>query len=155
MGLGERGVPESRLKSVKQDDAEVQMLREIAADPKTPTHLRLGALNSLHKLKEAAEPEPTPDPLGQMRGVIEKYAPEVQGMEDAPPDPMRDLDFQAIVGRKANPVLWEWCSYCPSEPQRAERAVVAAVRRLGMAQGPYGPPDGDELAQRRRTRRSG
>jgi hypothetical protein len=71
-----------------------------------------------------------------MRAVVEKYAPEVEGMEDAPADPMRDLDFQAVVGRPANPVLWEWCPYCPAEPALAERAVVAAVRRLKLGTGP-------------------
>jgi hypothetical protein len=95
------------------------------------------------------------DPLGQMRSVVEKYAPEVEGMEGVPPEPMRDICFQAIVGRPADPVLWEWCPYCPSEPRKAESAVVSAVRRLKLGAGPYGQPDGDELAQRRRKRRAG
>jgi hypothetical protein len=67
-----------------------------------------------------------------MRAVVEKYAPEVEGMEDAPPDPMRDLDFQAMVGRPANSIPWEWCPYCPANPALAERSIVGAVRRLKM-----------------------
>ena len=57
-------------------------------------------------------------------------------MEDAPPDPMRGLDFEIAVGRSADPVLWEWCPYCPASPVMAERAVVSAVRRLKLGQGP-------------------
>lgn len=53
-------------------------------------------------------------------------------MEEVAADPMRDLDFQALVGRPANPVLWEWCAYCPAEPVKAERRVVSAVRRLRL-----------------------
>ena len=75
-------------------------------------------------------------------------------MEGTDPDPMRDLDFRAIVGRPANPVLWEWCPYCPSQPQLAERAVVSAVRRLRLGQGPYGTPETDELAQQRRRKKA-
>jgi hypothetical protein len=68
---------------------------------------------------------------------------------------MRDLDFQAVVGRPANPILWEWCANCPAEAKKAEAEVVSAVRRLKLGAGPYGQPDGDELARRRRKRRTG
>jgi hypothetical protein len=61
------------------------------------------------------------DPLGPMRSVVEKYAPEVEGMEGVSADPMRDLDFQAMVRRPANPILWEWCPYCPASAALAER----------------------------------
>jgi hypothetical protein len=68
---------------------------------------------------------------------------------------MRGLDFEAIMHRPANPILWEWCPYCPSEPRKAEAPVVSAVRRLRLGAGPYGQPDGDELAQRRRKKGAG
>lgn len=144
---------ESTLVSVTQDAAELQALREMASDPATPKHLKLGALKELARRREAAEPELAHDPLGQMRAVVERYCPEIPEMLDAPPDPMRDLDFQAVVGRPANPVLWEWAPYCPADPAQAERSVVSAVRRLKLGQGPYGPPESDELARRRRRRR--
>jgi hypothetical protein len=76
-------------------------------------------------------------------------------MHDVDPDPMRGLDFEAIMHRPANPILWEWCPYCPSEPRKAEAPVVSAVRRLRLGAGPYGQPDGDELAQRRRKKGAG
>ena len=95
------------------------------------------------------------DPLGQMRQVVDDFAPDVDGMHGVEPDPMRDLDFQAIVKRPANPILWEWCPYCTAEPTKAEAAVVSAVRRLKLGTGPYGQPDGDELAHRRRKKKAG
>jgi hypothetical protein len=49
---------------------------------------------------------------------------------------MRDICFQSLVGRPANPVLWEWCAYCPSEPKKAGAAIVSAVRRLKLGKGP-------------------
>jgi hypothetical protein len=136
-----------------ETDPLIRHFEEILADPEARPATKVAAGKELAKLRER---QPVPDdPLGQMRCVVEKYAPEVDGMQDVPPDPMRDLDFQAMVGRPANPVLWEGCPYCPQEPVRAERGVVSAVRRLRLGKGPYGPPDSDELAQRRRKRRPG
>jgi hypothetical protein len=133
-------------------DPLIRHFEDILADPAARPATKVAAGKELAKLRER---QPVlVDPLGRMRAVVEKYAPEVEGMEDAPPDPMRDLDFQAMVGRAANPVLWEWCAYCPAEPVRAERGVVSAVRRLRLGKGPYGPPDSDELTQRRRKRRA-
>lgn len=40
-----------------------------------------------------------------MREVVDQCAPAIEGMHDVPPDPMRDLDFEAVVGRSANAVL--------------------------------------------------
>jgi hypothetical protein len=147
-------VPESSLYSVKQDDAEVQMLREIAADPSTPTHLRLGALNSLQKLKPA-EPEPARDPLGVMQQIVERYCPQTADERELPPDPMRALDYESFTGEKPDPLAMSWLPYCPTEPQKAARAVAAASRRLGVGQGPYGQPEDDDLSRRRRKRRTG
>jgi len=151
-------VPESTLYSVKQDDAEVQMLREIAADPKTPTHLRLGALNSLQKLKESAEPEPTGDPEEKMQALVDRLCPQEPELRDAPADPMRHLDVSAVSGGRVealDPFVWTWLPYCPSDPTAAERAILTAARRLGLGEGPYEVPGGaqdDELSRRRRRR---
>lgn len=136
-----------------ETDPLIRHFEEILTDPTARPATKVAAGKELSKLRER---QPVlDDPLGQMRSVVEKYAPEVEGMEQAPPDPMRDLDFQAMVGRPANPVLWEWCPYCPSEPRKAESAVVSAVRRLKLGAGPYGQPAGDELSQRRRKKGAG
>jgi hypothetical protein len=134
-------------------DSLIASLEAVLADPKARPSTKVNAAKELARLR-GREPEPQ-DPLGMMRAVVEKYAPEVEGMEDAPPDPMRDLDFQAMVGRPADPVLWEWCPYCPAEAAKSERAVVAAVRRLGLGHGPYEVPAGDDELSRRRRRRTG
>lgn len=80
--LGERGVPESTLRAVSQDDMELVALRQMASDPTTPTHLKLGALNELARRREATEPEGAiaDDPLGAMQDIVEKYCP--QSAED-------------------------------------------------------------------------
>lgn len=89
-------MPESTLYSVKQDDTEVQMLREIAADPKTLTHLRLGALNSLQKLKESAEPEPVGEPQERMQAIVDRFCPQDSDMRNMPQDPMVDMDAKRV-----------------------------------------------------------
>jgi hypothetical protein len=134
-------------------DPLIASLEAVLADPQARPSTKVNAAKELARLR-GREPEPQ-DPLGAMRAVVERYCPEIPEMVDAPPDPMRDLDFQAMVGRPANPVLWEWAAYCPTEPALAERSIVSAVRRLKVGAGPYGQPDDDELAQRRRRRRTG
>src|SRR5919106_1309508 len=128
------------------------MLREIAADPKTPTHLRLGALNSLHKLKEAAEPEPVGEPQERMQAIVDRLCPQETELRDAPQDPMVDLDFQATVGREPDPLFLSWVPSLPERPKEAERQIVTAARRLGVGMGRYEVPEGDELSRRRRRR---
>jgi hypothetical protein len=136
----------------ERNDLELQTLREMVADPNTPAHLRLGALNSLQKLKEAAAPPPVREPLGVMQGIVDQYCPQTADERELPPDPLRTLDFQAFVGRAPDPVAFSWLPYCPTEPQKAERAVVAAARRLGVGMGPYELDADDELSRRRKKR---
>jgi hypothetical protein len=146
--------------SVKTDDMELRALRAIAADPKTPTHLRLGALNSLQRIKESVEPEPTGDPEEKMQALVDRLCPQEPELRDAPADPMRHLDVSAVSGGSVeafDPFVWTWLPYCPSDPKAAERAILTAARRLGLGEGPYEVPGdkADELAQRRRRRRTG
>jgi hypothetical protein len=68
-------------------------------------------------------------------------------------DPMRTLDFQHATGRTADPVAFSWLPYCPTEPAKAERAILAASRRLGVGRGPYELPEDDELSRRRKRTR--
>jgi hypothetical protein len=128
-------VPESSLYSMKQDDAEVQMLREIAADPQTPTHLRLRALNSLQRLKEAAEPEPVGDPQERMQAIVERFCPQEPELRDAPQDPMVDLDAKAVLKRRPDPLFLSWIPYLPERAAEAERAITSAARRLSVGAG--------------------
>jgi hypothetical protein len=131
----------------------------MVADPATPKHLKLGALNSLAKLREAAglDPEPAADPLGAMQQIVEEFCP--QGPEDRelPADPMRGLDFEAFTGEKLDPVAASWLPYCPAPQvaQKAARRVVAASRRLGLGYGPYEEAAEDDELSWRRKRRSG
>lgn len=75
-------MPESTLRAVSQDDMELVALRQMASDPTTPTHLKLGALKELARRREATEPEGAiaDDPLGAMQDIVEKYCP--QSAED-------------------------------------------------------------------------
>ena len=92
----------------------------ILADPNARASSKVNAAKELAKLR-ASQPSDR-DPLGMMRSVVEQYAPEIDGMHDVDPDPMRDLDFQAVVGRSANPVLWEWALIArPSQEGRNPR----------------------------------
>jgi hypothetical protein len=114
-----------------ETDPLIHHFEEILADPEARPATKVAAGKELAKLRER---QPVlVDPLGQMRSVVEKYAPEVEGMEGVPPDPMRDLAFQHVVKRPANPVMWEWVPYCPANPAPAERAVVTAVRRASSS----------------------
>jgi hypothetical protein len=132
------------------------MLREIAADPKTPTHLRLGALNSLQRLKEAAAPEPVADPLGAMQQIVEQYCPQSPEDRELPADPMRALDYETFTGEKLDPVAASWLPYCPpkEQAQLAARRVASAARRFNLGQGPYELPVADDELARRRKRRT-
>jgi hypothetical protein len=116
------------------NDLELETLRAMVIDPSTPAHLRLGALNSLQKLKEAAEPEPVGEPQERMQAIVDRLCPQERELRDAPADPMRHLDVLAVSGGKVeaiNPFVWTWLPYCPSNPKAAERAILTAARRLG------------------------
>jgi hypothetical protein len=143
-------------KAMKHEDQELDALRQMADDPKTPSHLRLGALKELARLRERETPVRFEgDPLGAMREVVEKFCPETDYTKGMPADPQRGLDFEAFVGRKADVIFLSWAPYCPSAPERAERAVVAAARRLGVGTGPYEVPERqDELALHRHKKAS-
>jgi hypothetical protein len=134
---------------------ELEALRQMAADPTTPSHLKLGALKELARRREAAEPEPElSDPLGAMQEIVEKYCPQSAEDRNLPADPMRSLDYESCTGEKLDPMAASWLPYCPPKQvaQIAARRVVAASRRIGVGQGPYEVPEADELAQRRRTK---
>jgi hypothetical protein len=90
-----------------------------------------------------------------MQEIVEQWCPQTAEERDLPPDPMRTLDYEAFTGRKPDPVAFSWLPYCPTDAAKAERAILAATRRLGVGTGPYELPEGDELAQRRRKRRTG
>jgi hypothetical protein len=52
-------------------------------------------------------------------------------------------------------LAWSCLPTCPADPRRAERAVLAAARRLNLGSGPYEAPEpADELASRRRGQTS-
>ena len=111
-----RGKVGTTIPHMPETDLLIRHFEEILADPEARPATKVAAGKELAQLRERQPVRD--DPPGQMRSVVEEYAPEVEGMEGVPPDPMRDLDFQAMVGRPANPVLWEWCPYCPSEPRK-------------------------------------
>jgi hypothetical protein len=56
-----------------------------------------------------------------------------------PADPLRDLDFQALVGRPMDELALSWLPYLPAatkaEAERVDREVMAAARRLGVGRG--------------------
>jgi hypothetical protein len=87
-----------------------------------------------------------------MQGIVERYCPQTSDERDLPPDPQRTLDFQHTTGRTADPVAFSWMPYCPTDAAKAERAILAAARRLGVGSGPYELPADDELSRRRRRR---
>lgn len=89
-----------------------------------------------------------------MQEVVERWCPQTPEERELQPDPMRTLDFEADTGRTADAVAFSWLPYCPENPAKAERAILAASRRLGVGMGPYELPEDDELA-RWRKRRSG
>lgn len=135
--------------------SEQDLLRKMAADESVPAHLRLCALKELGRCGESAEATPSADgdPEAAMRAVVERHCPESPEMAKVAADPMRDLDFRAVTGRDPDPLYLSWAPYCPENPKRAEREIVAAARRLGVGRGPHEVPEGaDELAARRRRR---
>jgi hypothetical protein len=85
----------------RKTDPLIRHFEEILADPEARPATKVAAGKELAKVRER---QPVlDDPLGQMRSVVEKYAPEVEGMEGVPPDPMRDLNLQLWWG--ARPIL--------------------------------------------------
>jgi hypothetical protein len=123
-----------------QDDMELDALRQMASDPTTPTHLKLGALKELARRREQAEPEPesASDPLGAMQEIIERYCPQTPEDRELPADPMRALDYETFTGEQLDPVAASWLPYCPPKQvaQIAARRVVSAARRSNAGTGP-------------------
>jgi hypothetical protein len=137
--------------AMSAENEELKALQAMANDTDVPVHLRLGALKELGKRRESnPEISTEPDPLGVMRSVVDRHCPQTPEERDLPPDPMRALDFEAFTGRRADRVAFSWLPYCPENPGAAERAILAAARRLGVGTGPYELPDDDELSRRRR-----
>jgi hypothetical protein len=75
-------------------DPLIEAFEAVLADPKARASTKVNAAKELAKLR-SREPE-VGDPLGVMRSVVQEFAPEIEGMHDVPPDPMRDLDFQEM-----------------------------------------------------------
>jgi hypothetical protein len=136
---------------MKSDDKELEALRKMAEDDKTPSHLRLGAIKELARRREAAEPEPLGDAQERIQAIVDRYCPQDKELRDTPQDPMVDLDFQAIVGREADPLFLSWVPFLPENSAEVERIITSSARRLGVGYGPY-LNDTDELTARRRKR---
>jgi hypothetical protein len=120
-----------------QDDMELEALRQMAADPTTPTHLKLGALKELARRREATEPEPVGDPQERMQAIVDRFCPQEPELRDAPQDPMVDVDAEDALKRKPDPLFLSWIPYLPEKAAEAERTIAIAARRLGVGHGPY------------------
>jgi hypothetical protein len=146
---------------MSDDDPVRKALEDVLADPEARPSTKVQAAKQLAALRGpdhgAAAAED--DPRAAMRAVVERLCPGPPELRDVPADPMRDLDFEALVGRPMDPVALSWLPYLPAPDRKAaervERDVVAAARRLGVGRGPHEIPESaDELAKRRRRRAS-
>jgi hypothetical protein len=129
----------------------------MAEDDDVPSHIRLGALKQLGELRRRQPPEGDDDPQAKMDAVVERHCPQTPEMAAVAADPMRDLDFEGLVGRPMDATALSWLPCLPASDRRAaervERELVAAARRLGVGTGPRELPEtADELAERRRRR---
>jgi hypothetical protein len=129
-------------------------LERIVADPDARPATKVAAIKELTHLRQRMPEQRAP--AGTMQALVERYCPPIDGLEDAPPDPMRDLDA-ACLGADVDPLAWTWLPSCPgsskAEVERAARDVVSSARRLGLERGPYElPGSDDELAERRRRK---
>jgi hypothetical protein len=134
-----------------EPDPLIRHFEEILADPEARPATKVAAGKELARLRER-EPAEVTEPLGIMQAIVEQWCPQTPEERDLDPDPMRDLDFQAFTGRTADPVAFSWLPYCPTDAAKAERAILAATRRLGVGTGPYESPEDDELSRRGKTR---
>jgi hypothetical protein len=113
----------------------------MAADESVPAHLSLGALKELGRQGASDEPSvaAASDSQSAMEAIVERLAPQPEELRDVPADPIRDLDFQALVGRPMDELALSWLPYLPAatkaEAERVDREVVAAARRLGVGRG--------------------
>jgi hypothetical protein len=133
-------------------DPLIRHFEEVLADPTARPATKVAAGKELARLRER-EPAEVKEPLGVMQAVVEQWCPQTPEERDLEQDPMRTLDFQHATGRTADPVAFSWLPYCPTEPAKAERAILAASRRLGVGRGPYELPEDDELSRRRKRTR--
>jgi hypothetical protein len=80
---------------MKSDDKELEALRKMAEDDKTPSHLRLGAIKELARRREAAEPEPLGDAQERMQAIVDRYC---LGCERCCRAPRRSPGRPVVVG---------------------------------------------------------
>jgi hypothetical protein len=73
-----------------------------------------------------------------MAQVVERFCPEFRRVRD---DPMRDLHAQVqLCGRRVDERIWGWPPVCPANVAGAERAILGALDRLDVGEGPFDPP---------------
>jgi hypothetical protein len=131
----------------------INELERLVVDPDARPATKVAALKELAQLRRQAPERKPPD---AMAALVERFCPAIEGLEEAPPDPMRDLDA-ACLNANVDPLAWTWLPSCPGstkgEVERAARDVVSSARRLGLDRGPYELPAGnDELTERRRRK---
>ena len=151
------------------DEVEAELLR-MSKDPDVLDHLHLGALKQLAMFKRKSESTgsgPVPDDArSKMHAIVTRLGwPDVPELRDAPADPLRGMDWAAVLGHEPDDLLVTWTPYCfwpgslalgasaadRRKAERIEREIVGAAKRLGVGMGPYDlPGHDDELAKRRR-----
>jgi hypothetical protein len=135
-----------------------ELLKAMARDESVQASVRLAALNELAKLDPPAPAAPA-DAEAAMAALVARLCPEGPEMTDAAPDPMRDLEAAeqlrlAGKSRAVDASIWTWLPFRPERVAEAERLMLQAMRRLGLAAGPLPPPGerGDELSAPRDRR---
>ena len=129
--------------SDERDAAVDAAVVEMALDPETPIHLRLGALKAAQAARPPM-PEPPVDPH-DLAALIQKLLPEPEEAASLLPDPMRDFDCHLLLGRDADALFLRWVRWIPPGTTRrqlevAEKIMLRAAREAGVTTGPYELP---------------